>query len=422
MSEILYQANGEHSGVVASEDVPTVMKAVVALGKEGGDRDGNPLGYEFKENRDTPRLGEGEVLLKVEYSGICHTDLLCLDGILVVKNPRIPGHEFAGTIVAVAQDVDKSYLDKKMVALALYGGTGRQPNLSKDAIFTGVAVDGGFAEYFKIKPEYLIPIPDGISTEHAFAAGDALMTSRHAVSKFISDYGKDETPTVVVFGATGGLGVATVLNLIGAGINPENIYAIDVRQQYLDELKNKLGINVIHSQGQKLAAQIKKMAGDRIDAVIDCYGSGGNIKKAYSSLEEMVKAGIGDEENQFNKKSVKNWLTENFMSKGTISDAYDIVRKGGHVVVIGSRGDHILRPTGKFMETEVTSSGPWGGTPEDAKIVLQYIKENKIKINQLELLLGKPLPFTETGFSEGVEDLRKSKVMGRVYFKMDEKK
>ena len=418
MSDILYQAKGDNSGVIASEDIPTVMKAVVALGKKDGDRKGIPLGHEFKENRDTPRLDNGEVLLKVEYSGICHTDLLCLDGILVIKKPRIPGHEFSGTVVAAAQDVDENYLDKQMVALALYGGTGRQPNLSRDAIFTGVAVDGGFADYFKIKPEYLISIPKDISTKQAFAAGDALMTSRHAVSKLMPDYGKGETPKVVVYGATGGLGVATILNLIGAGVKPEYIYAVDVRQQYLDELKENLGLNIINSEGQKVAGQIKQMAGGRVDAVIDCFGSGGNIKKAYASLEELVKAGVGDEENQFNKKSVKYWLLENFMSQGTISDAYDIVRNGGHVEVIGSRGDHILRPTGKFMETEVTSSGPWGGTPEDAKIVLQYIKEGKIGINQLELLLGKQLPFTEAGFSEGVEDLRTSKVMGRVYFKM----
>ena len=418
MPEILYHAQGDNSGVAASEDIPAVMKSVVALGKEGGDRKGKPLGYEFIENRDTPQLAEGEILLRVEYSGICHTDLLCLDGILVVKSPRIPGHEFAGTVVAVARNVDKGYLNKKMVALALYGGTGRQPNLSKTAVFTGVAVDGGFADYFKIKPEYLVPLPNGISTEHAFAAGDALMTSRHAVSKFIPEYGNGETPKVVVYGATGGLGVATLLNLIGAGVNPEDIYGVDVRQRYLDTLKEKLGINIIHSQGQQVAGQIKQMAGDRVDAVIDCFGSGGNIKKAYFSLEELVKAGIGDGENQFNKNSVKNWLLDNFMSRGTISDAFDIVRKGGHIEIIGSRGDHILRPTGKFMETEVTSCGPWGGTPEDAKAVLQHIKEGRIVINQLELLLGKRLPFTEAGFAEGVEDLRNSKVMGRIYFKM----
>jgi len=418
MSDILYRAKGDNSGVIASEDVPIVMNAVVALGKEGGERNGIPLGYEFMEDRDTPRLDDGEVLLKVEYSGICHTDLLCLDGILVVKKPRIPGHEFAGTVVAAAQDVDENYLNKQMVALALYGGTGRQPNLSRDAIFTGVAVDGGFADYFKIKPEYLISIPKDVSTKHAFAAGDALMTSRHAVSKIIPGYGKDETPKVVVYGATGGLGVATILNLIGAGVKPEDIYAVDVRQEYLDELKENLGLNIINSGGQKVAEQIKQMVGGRVDAVIDCFGSGGNIKKAYASLEELVKAGVGEGENQFNKNSVKNWLLENFMSQGTISDAYDIVRNGGYVEVIGSRGDHILRPTGKFMETEVTSSGPWGGTPEDAKIVLQYIKEGKIGMNQLELLLGKQLPFTKEGFSEGVEDLRKSRVMGRIYFKM----
>lgn len=418
MSEILYQANGDNSGIIASEDVPTVMNAVVALGKEGGDRKGRPLGYEFKDNRDTPRLGDGEVLLRVEYSGICHTDLLCLDGILVVNKPRIPGHEFAGTIVAASQDVDESYLGKKMVALALYGGTGKQPNLSKNSVFTGVAVDGGFANYFKIKPEYLVSIPEGVSTKQAFAAGDALMTSRHAVAKIMSGYGNGDTPKVVVYGATGGLGVATVLNLVGAGVKPEDIYAVDVRQPYLDVLKENLGVNIIHSEGQKVAGQIKQMAGGRVDAVIDCFGSGGNIKKAYNSLEELVKAGVGDGDHQFNKKSVKNWLLENFMSQGTIADAFDIVRNGGHIEVVGSRGDHILRPTGKFMETEVISSGPWGGTPEDATKVLQYIQEGKIGTGQLELLLGRQFPFTETGFADGVEDLRKSNVMGRVYFNM----
>jgi hypothetical protein len=70
------------------------------------------------------------------------------------------------------------------------------------------------------------------------------------------------------------------------------------------------------------------------------------------------------------------------------------------------------------METEVTSSGPWGGTPDDAKIVLQHIAAGKIENLQLDLLLGKQLPFTETGFSQGVEDLRKSQVMGRIYFEM----
>ena len=402
---------------VYAEDVPTDMNAVVALGKEGGDRKGRPLGYEFNENHDTPRLDEGDVLLKIEYSGICHTDLLCLDGILVVKKPRIPGHEFAGTVVAAAQDVDESYLGKQMVALALYGGTGKQPNLSRDAIFTGVAVDGGFADYFKIKPEYLISIPEDVSTKQAFAAGDALMTSRHAVAKFMQDCGIDETPKVVVYGATGGLGVATILNLLGAGVKTEDIYAVDVRQQYLDELKERLGLNIINSEGQPVAAEIKQMAGGRVDAVIDCFGSGGNIKKAYPVLEELVNAGIGDGDNQFNKKSVKKWLLDHFMSKGTIADAYDVVRNGGYVEVIGSRGDHILRPTGKFMETEVTSSGPWGGTPDDANTVLAYIEEGKIKKNQLELLLGKQHPFTKAGFAEGVEDLRKSNVMGRIYFK-----
>lgn len=418
MTEILYQAQGDNSGVTASEDVPQNMKAVVALGKEGGDRKGKPLGFEFREVHDTPVLEPGEVLLRVEYSGICHTDLLCLDGILVVNKPRIPGHEFAGTIVAIAPGVDEKYLNKLMVALALYGGTGPQPNLSRKSVFTGVAVDGGFAEYFKIKPEYLVAVPDGVTTRQAFAAGDALMTSRHAVDRVIRITAYDETIKVVVYGATGGLGVATIINLLGAGVKPEDIYAVDIRQSYLDKLKENLGVNCLNSDGKPVANEIKQMAEGKVDAVIDCFASAGNLRYAYPELENLVKKGIGDQEDQFNKKSLKSWLINSFQNQGTIADAYSIVRNGGHVEVIGSRGDHLLRPTGKFMETEVTSSGPWGGTPQDAETVLQFIKDEKITSAQLDLLLGREQPFTRDGFSQGVEALRKSEVMGRVFFRM----
>ena len=418
MSEILYRSQDDSSGVKATEDVPSVMNAVVALGKEGGDRKGKPLGYEFRTDRETPELNEGEVLLRVEYSGICHTDLLCLDGILVVNKPRIPGHEFAGTVVAAASDVDESYLNKQMVALALYGGSGWQPNLSRETVFTGVAVDGGFANYFKIKPEYLVTIPEGISTRQGFAAGDALMTSHHAVAKVIQMVRDADSSKVVVYGAIGGLGVATVINLLAAGVKPENIYAVDIREEFLDKLEQNLGVNSINSQGQPVVNHIKEKAGGRVDAVIDCFGSGGNLKKAYAALEELVKAGIGDQEDQFNKKAVKNWLLNQFMNQGTIADAYNIVRNGGHVEVIGSRGDHIIRPTGKFMETEVSTSGPWGGTPDDATTVLQHMKEGKIGSGALDLLLGQEFPFTEEGFSQGVQALRESKVMGRVFFAM----
>lgn len=418
MAEILYQTQGDNSGVIASEDVPKNMKAVVAMGKEGGDRKGKPLGFEFRELHDTPRLEQGEVLLRVEYSGICHTDLLCLDGILVVDKPRIPGHEFAGTIVAAAPGVDKKYLNKTMVALALYGGTGPQPNLSRKSVFTGVAVDGGFAEYFKIKPEYLVAVPDGISTRQAFAAGDALMTSRHAVDRVMKFTDQNGSIKVVVYGATGGLGVATILNLMGAGVKSHNIYAVDIRQQFLDKLKENLGINTINSEGKPVAGDIKQLAESKVDAAIDCFASAGNLRNAYAKLEDLVKRGIGDQEDQFNKKTLKNWLVNSFQNQGTIADAYSIVRNGGHVEIIGSRGDLLLRPTGKFMETEVTSCGPWGGTPQDAETVLQFIKDGKISSDQLDLLLGCEQPFTSEGFSEGVEALRKSEVMGRVFFKM----
>jgi D-arabinose 1-dehydrogenase-like Zn-dependent alcohol dehydrogenase len=416
MVELLYKANQNNNGVLASEDVSAVMNAVVALGR---DEDKKPLGYKFQENYKTPRVNESEVLVRVENSGICHTDLLCLDGILVKKGPRVPGHEFAGTVVAAGPNVDKGHLGRKYVALALYGGSGTQPNLSRDAVFTGVMVDGGFADYFKIKPEYLVEIPEGITTKQAFPGGDALLTSRHVVSRIYDHLDSAKDLVGVIYGVTGGLGLATALNCIAVGIQPENIYGIDVRSRFLDELSDVLGINTIDSGGALVADQIIKFnKGRKVDFAIDTFGSGGNIKKAYAGLKELAKNGVGDKSWQMDLKRFRVFLVEQFMQQGTVNDALKVVRKGGAVEVIGSRGDHILYPTGDFMATEINKNGPWGGCSWDAEVVLHDIKDERIPPKGLELLLGKELPFTAEGFEEGVRALRAGEIMGRIYFNM----
>lgn len=451
MVELLYPAGAHHSArIIASEDIPRYMNAVVALGREGGDKKGKPLGYRFATDHLTPMISDGEALLKVEYSGICHTDLLCLDGVLVVGKERIPGHEFAGEIVAVGHGVNPKQLGRKRVALALFGGKGMQPNLN-NATFTGTeaGVDGGFANYFAIKPEYLVSIPRRVSTKQAFAAGDALMTSRHAVSKIIRKYveagrpllyygfdcegpialddgrkgdilgrGKKRTyPKIAVYGATGGLGIATINNLLAFDIINKNIYAVDVRPEFLEILRRKLRVNTINSEGKPVADKIKEMAGGPVDAAIDCFGSGGSLKQVYNSLEGLTRVGVGEGETQFNFGTFRDAMNQ-LLRNGTINDARNAVRKGGDIQVIGARGDHVLIPTGSFMENEVDWSGPWGGTEADAKMVLEDIKRGYIPGKGLELLLGEELPFTAEGFAQGVKNLRDSAVMGRIYFKM----
>ena len=205
---------------------------------------------------------------------------------------------------------------------------------------------------------------------------------------------------------------------MASGVDPKKIYAIDVREGFLSKLQDELGVNIINSEGKPVAKQIKELSGKKggIDAAIDCFGSGGPLKGGYAALKEIASAGVGDGEGQLDFKGFRAWLFEQFAQKGTVNDAYGAVRRGGNIEVIGSRGDQFLRPTQDFMANEVNANGPWGGIPDDAQEVLQDIKEARLQ--NLELLLGQEQPFTAEGFGAGVQALRKSEVMGRVFYKM----
>jgi len=481
---MLYQkGKNRDSGVTATEPIPGHMKAVVGLGREGGTRRGKDLGYEFRNNHPTPVLSDDEVLLRVKHSGYCHTDDLCANGLLIVREPTIFGHEFAGRIVAAGRNVNKKkYLDKNMVAMALYGGTGYQSNLN--GAFAGTeGNDGGFAEHFKADPEDLVMIPKGVTTEQAFYTGDAGSTSYNSVSHVMDVLGDSvsvKNMKVVIYGADGGgLAIATALNFKGMGVRPKNMYLVGIREKFLKKVGATLGANYINSHKKPVALKIREMAGGNwrvtrrgptldggyVDAAVDCVGTGGNMKKVYSDFEKLVRESkVGSQlghggfkredlrkilhknlspENFYNEKCFGNFYEaliesaqssfsmsgldlrafiafeeQQFMKSGTVNDAHDVIRRGGVVEVVGSTGDYLLRKAGEFMETQKNRRGPWGGTADHARAVLKMIKDKKIKKKDLDLICGAKYTFTKRGFEAGVKALHGGKVMGRLYFEM----
>jgi D-arabinose 1-dehydrogenase-like Zn-dependent alcohol dehydrogenase len=125
--------------------------------------------------RDVPEPGAGQVLIKVQACGICHSDVLVKDGLWPgLQFPRVPGHEIAGVIEAAGPGVDE-WKPGQRVGVGWYGGhcTHCDPCRRGDFILCqrlqvpGISYDGGYAEYMVAPEQALARIPDDLSDMEA---------------------------------------------------------------------------------------------------------------------------------------------------------------------------------------------------------------------------------------------------------------
>jgi len=112
---------------------------------------------------DIPVPAGGEVLVQVRACGICHTDLHTVEGEIAGKLPVIPGHQIVG--IAGGQRVGILWLHTTCGACD-FCRTGRE-NLCEQARFTGLHVDGGYAEFVSARAGFLVQIPDGFEDAQA---------------------------------------------------------------------------------------------------------------------------------------------------------------------------------------------------------------------------------------------------------------
>src|SRR5207244_11131922 len=142
------------------------MKAA-QISKPGGD-------FELVE-RDIPEPGAGQVRVKVEACGICHSDMLVKEGLWPgLQYPRVPGHEVAGRIDALGNGVT-TWKNGQRVGVGWHGGHDFVCDECRRGDFgmctnrkvTGIDFDGGYAEYMIAPAEAVAAIPDELPAEEA---------------------------------------------------------------------------------------------------------------------------------------------------------------------------------------------------------------------------------------------------------------
>ncbi len=161
------------------------------------DRDDDGKTSASVEQVDESRLPDGGVTVAVEYSTLNYKDGLCIGpgGGLVRTYPHVPGVDFSGT---VEESADARYKPGDRVVL-----TGWR---------VGEVRWGGYAQKARVDPDWLVPLPDGMTTRQAMIVGTAGLTAMLAVAA-LEEHGlrPDKGPALVT-GATGGVGsVATAI-------------------------------------------------------------------------------------------------------------------------------------------------------------------------------------------------------------------
>lgn len=120
------------------------------------------------EEAEPPRPGVGELLIRVEACGICHTDLHIAEGELPQhRTPLVPGHQIVGTVEAVGAGVQRLPSKSRVGVAWLHRSCGDcrecrsgRENLCASALFTGYDVDGGYAEYALVPEAFAYAIPE----------------------------------------------------------------------------------------------------------------------------------------------------------------------------------------------------------------------------------------------------------------------
>jgi propanol-preferring alcohol dehydrogenase len=230
-----------------------------------------------------PQPGAGQVLIRMETCGLCHTDIHAAHGDWPVKPtpPFTPGHEGIGVVETLGAGVTERQIGDR-VAIAWLGhacGSCRYcvsgwETLCEQQQNSGYSVNGAFAEYAVADARYVVPVPEGVSSLDAAPLSCAGVTTYKAVkvAKIVP------AERVAVFGI-GGLGHLAIqyARLMGA-----QVIAVDVEKAKLD-LALELGADhVVNARETDPVAAIQALGGADVAIALAVHPSA--FEQAFTSL------------------------------------------------------------------------------------------------------------------------------------------
>ena len=241
-----------------------------------------------------PEPGPGQVLVRMETCGVCHTDIHAAHGDWPVKPtpPFVPGHEGVGVIEALGPGVQVRKVGDRVAMPWLGSACGHcaycvsgNETLCEAQANTGYSIDGGYAQYAIGDGRYVVPVPDEVTSFDAAPLTCAGVTTYKAVKVGGTGMGT----RVGVFGI-GGLGhLAVQYARLAGGI----VTAVDIEDDKL-ELARELGADhTVNAAKTDPVAAIQARGG--LDVALALAASAESFRQAFASLRRggrMVCVGL----------------------------------------------------------------------------------------------------------------------------------
>lgn len=243
------------------------------------------------EPRETPDPAPGEVRVEVRACGVTRTVENAVQGGLDDDSalvPRVPGHEFAGTVDAVGEGVtDLAVGDRVMAYFYLTCGQcdacqrGETNQCTDFGGWLGVNAEGAYAEYATLPADNALPVPDALSFSGAAVAADGLATPLHICER--TDVGDDDT--VLVVGAAGRIGIHLTQLAAARGAR---VLAADVQSDRLAHVEAVTGSSVttVDASRDDVTERLRSATphGDGPTVVVDTVGDIGTLENAWNAL------------------------------------------------------------------------------------------------------------------------------------------
>ena len=340
---------------------------------------GKPL---EKAARETPKPKGTEVLLKLKYCGVCHSDVHIRDGYFDLGGgKRLPmsergmslpvtlGHEPYGKIVAAGPEAGDVAIgeDRLVYSWTGCGGCARcregLDNFCMSARSIGLQRPGGYADHLLVPHSRYLIDASGIDPAWAATLSCSGLAAYSAVSK-LNPIPREEW--VIVIGA-GGLGLSAISLLRAMG--HRCILAADIDNTKLNAAKEAGAAAIVNSRDADAAEQIKKISGS-IYGAVDLVGTTETAKFALGAL-----------------------------------------RKGGRLILVGLYGGEIPLSLVTTIQRALTIQGSHLGSVEELKQVVALAREGKLQ----------PIPIQKRLLSEvsrTLDELKAGAVVGRVVVEM----
>jgi propanol-preferring alcohol dehydrogenase len=290
-------------------------------------------------NIDVPTPGPGQILVKTEACGVCHTDLHARDGDWPLKPglPFTPGHEGIGLVVALGTGVTAVKLGERVGVPWLYSACGHcefclaaRETVCAGAQFGGYTKNGGFAEYILADPNYVAHIPAGLSAVDAAPLICAGITSYKGIKETQAKPGE-----WIVVSGIGGLGHLAVQYARAMGLR---VCAVDVDDGKLAHA-TKLGAD----------AMVNAKQGDPIAKVMEITGGGAHGVLITAPSLPAFKQGVG------------------------------FTRKWGTCVLVGIPPGEFPMPLFDVVANCITVRGSFVGTRKDMAEALAFAVNGRVK-------------------------------------------